>query len=358
MTYVELYKKYRPKKWAQLIGQEKVARSLQGAVAANKLPTGFLFAGPRGCGKTSAAFLLAKALNCLNVDDKSNPCNECEVCLAIDDNSQIGVNYLSAANNGSVDDIRRIVQQARLNQPVKRQVWIIDEIHSISKSAFDSLLIPLEEKGMPALFIFCTTEIDRIPQTILSRISQRRFTLVDSDNLYKFLKSINDTEKLELSEDALNDAVRQGRGSVRDAMTALETIATTGTFSLSYNGQLLESISNHDVVEALKIMSQAEGDGQESRYIIEQLFEDLRNLLLYASNVDSSLVGTIPVSNQKEVAKGFIGRNGIMMVMNEVGEAINKTTFGSDARIHTEIALLKSIGNLKKLDRKVNSGNK
>jgi len=347
--HVELYKKYRPQTWKGLVGQQKVASSLQAAVKANRLPTSFLFAGPRGCGKTSAALLLAKSINCLNPNDKMDPCNKCDVCVAIDAGQQLGVNYISMANKGSVEDVRKLVQDARLRQPVKRQVWILDEVHNLSKSAFDALLIPLEEKGMPPLFIFCSTEIDRIPQTIISRVQQRRFTLVDSSTMLRFVQHIGKLEGLELDEDTFRNAVREGRGSVRDTLTALEAIVETGETTQSYQGQLLEALATHDLSKVLEVVALANTDGQDARDLAEALFEDLRDLLLSASGVDESLVGIIPVKDPAEVGKRLLGKRGIMLTMDEVGNGITQMTMGADSRINFEISLVKALGQLRKL---------
>lgn len=352
--YQELYKRYRPNNWASLIGQERVAKSLQTAVRANKLPSAYLFAGPRGCGKTSSAFLMAKSINCLNAKN-AEPCNECDVCINIDNGVQLGVNYLSASNisSGGADKIRSIVQEAKLTQPVKLQVWIIDEVHSLSRQAFDSLLIPLEEVSTSALFIFCTTEIDRVPQTILSRVQQRRFSLVDAENMKKLLERVIKEEGLDASEDVVNDAIRRGRGSVRDTLTAFESILDTGEYTLSYSGQLLEDISKHDLTAALATISQAVKDGNEPDVLAEQLFEDLRNLLLSAANVSKDLIGVIPVSDETAVIKGFINKQGIMFVMDEVGKAITEMNMGSSSRINMEIGVIKAISLLKRLKKAV-----
>lgn len=353
-AYQELYKRYRPTSWEGLIGQERVAKSLQAAIKSNKLPSAYLFAGPRGCGKTSSAFLMAKAINCLE-PKPSGPCNECDVCVNIDNGVQLGVNYLSASNisSGGADKIRSIVQEAKLTQPVKLQVWIIDEVHSLSRQAFDSLLIPLEETSMSALFIFCTTEIDRVPQTILSRVQQRRFSLVDATNMKKLLNHIVSVEKIDTSENVIDDAIRRGRGSVRDTLTAFESILDTGEYTLSYSGQLLENLSKHDLTGALATISQAVKGGNEPDSLAEQLFEDLRNLLLSASNVDESLIGIIPVSDKNAVTKGFISKQGIMYVMDEIGNAITEMSMGPSSRINLEIGIVKSIAALKKLKKAV-----
>lgn len=350
-THVELYKKYRPTTWGSLIGQEKVAKSLRNAVRSKKLPTAFGFFGDRGCGKTSSAFLLAKAINCLDLAANGNPCNVCEVCVNIDNKSQLGVNYISMANKGGVEDVRTIVQQARLNQPIKKQVWILDEVHNLSKAAFDALLIPIEEKSMPSLFIFCSTEVDKIPQTILSRIQQRRFSLVESETMLKFIKMIAEKEKLELTDDNLEEAVRLGRGSVRDTLTTLEAIVETGETAPSFARALLESIVNLELPKILEVVAEASTAGENPRDLGEHVFEDLRDLLLHSAGASPEIVGIVPVKDPDAAAKNLLGAAGIAVLMDEIGEGLTRMTFGADSRIHLEIALVKAIGKINKVKK-------
>lgn len=356
-NHVEIYKRYRPRSWRGLIGQEKVAKSLQSAVKANKLPTAYLFSGPRGCGKTSAALILAKSINCLNPNEATaDPCNKCEVCLAINAGNQIGVTYFSAAQRSGVEDVRDLVQQARLSVPIKRQVFIIDEIHNFKQGkGFEALLIPLEEEDMPALFIFCTTEIEKVPQTILSRVQSRRFNLVDAATMLPYVEKIAGREKLELDEDALKAAVRQGRGSVRDTLTALEAIVATGEYTTSSGGDLLEAIASHDLSEALKTIAHANSEGYDGRDLAEQLFEDLRNLLLFASGADPELVGVIPVKDPAVTVKGFYNKTGLTRAMDEVGAALTNIVMGGDARIHLEIGIVKTLNQLARLKKALES---
>ena len=349
--HIELYKKYRPEKWEDLIGQQKVANSLRSAVKKDKLPTAYGFFGPRGCGKTSSAILLAKAVNCLNPTKDGNPCNECEICENIENRSQIGVSYISMANKGSVDDVRELVQKARLRLPVKRQVWILDEVHNLSRAAFDALLIPIEEKSMPSLFIFCSTEADKIPQTILSRIQSRRFTLVSPDDMEPFLKNILKEEKLSIDEELIKDSIRQGRGSVRDTLTALETIIETGEVSTSVGGRLIEALSERSIPKSLSIIAEGNNDGYDGRDLAEELFSGLRDLLLTVSGVDKSISGIVPVADVKKTAQGLLGRQGIIIVTDEIGDAITRMTIGADPRIHLEIAIVKAVGKLNKLKK-------
>lgn len=345
-NYIELYKEYRPRVWDDLIGQEKVAKSLQSAVKNNKIPTAYLFSGTRGVGKTSAALLLAKSINCENPDKDANPCNECDICISIDNNNQFGVHYISMANQGTTDDIRELVRKAELNQPIKKQVFILDEIHTIHKQAFDSLLIPLEKKNNPALFILCTTEIDRIPQTILSRVQQRKFNAVDADTMREHLNDIRTRSGLDFSDDEIEAAIRMGRGSVRDTLTSLDNILETGSEQTSFGAQLLVALAKKDIALTLGVMAEASQNSVNFRDFAEQLFEDLRDLLLISNNVDRSLVSIIPVDNEEAIIKGLCGKTGIIRLMGEVGDAITQMSTGMDSRIRMELALIKGIQSL------------
>lgn len=353
--HLELYKKYRPTRWESLIGQEKVAKSLQAAVKTGNIPTAYLFSGPRGCGKTTSALLLAKSLNCENLKANGDPCNKCEVCVNIDNGSQLGITYMSMANNGGVDGVRDLVKAARLHQPLKKQVFILDEIHNLSKAAFDSLLIPLEEKSMPSLFIFCTTEVEKVPATILSRVQQRRFQLVEAETMKDFLAKVAKVDKLEVDDEMLSAAVRMGRGSVRDTLTALESVLSTGMITSTYGSKLLEGLSNHDITQVLKTLAEANNESVDFRELAEQLFEDLRDLLLLASNVDRSLVGIPPVVDEKAIIRGMFAARGILLVMDALGDAITHMSMGADSRILLEVAMVKSVTLLLKLEKAIQS---
>lgn len=349
--YVQLYKKYRPKSWNSLVGQERVAKSLQSAVKNKKLPTAYLFSGPRGTGKTSAAVLLSKAINCLEQPEDGNPCNECDTCVGIDENNQLGVNYISMANQQGVDNVRSIVDKARASQPVYKQVWILDEVHNLSKQGFDALLIPLEDRNMPSLFILCSTEEGKIPQTILSRVQKRNFSLVNDDDMKRLLQAIEQREGLELTDEERQTVIRQGKGSARDTLTALEAFVSFGEFQSSLSAELLEATISADVKSVLKVIAEAavDGDAFTFRDLAEDLFSDARDLLLLAAGADEELVPVQPVDDVRGSLKALGGQHGILKLSERLGNALKEMTFGADGRIHLEVAMVGFFDDLRRV---------
>lgn len=350
--YLELYKKYKPKSWQDIIGQKRIVGSLRSAVKGNKLPVAYIFSGPRGTGKTSAAKVLASAINC--IDEKANAkgdaCGVCSVCVNIQNDAQLGVNYISMANKGGVDEVRKIVEQARLAQPVKQVVWILDEVHNLSQAAWDSLLIPLESATMPSMFLLCSTEAHKIPAPVMSRVQARRFKLVDDVQLKSYAEKILQKEALEdeLTEEQIRAAVRLGRGSVRDMLTELESIITTGEFDSSLGEVLLLAIQDANVVEVLKIVHQYSATGEKMRYFAEDLYSDLRDLLLLRTRGGAELVGRSPIDDPKAFRTKVSAREHLA-ILDAVGESVTAMSVGAaDHRIIFETALLKSVQRLKR----------
>lgn len=351
-TYEQLYKKYRPKTWNSLVGQERVAQSLQAAVKGNKLPTAYLFTGPYGTGKTSAAMLLAKAVNCLKQPEDGNPCNTCDVCVAIDNNSQLGVHYRSAANMQGVQEIRALMDQAWASQPVRKQVFILDEIHNLSKAAFDALLIPLEARTMPALMILCSTDESKIPATIHSRVQKRNFSLVNDKDMARLLQAIEQREGIELDEPQREAIIRQGKGSARDTLTELEAFMSLGEFQPSFASALLDAVLTKDLPTVLQVIAEAseDADAFTYRHLAEQLFSDARDVMLLAAGAGESLVPISPVQDIRGSYAALSGQHGWIKLTEHLGEALKEMTFGADGRIHLEIAFVKFFQDLKRIE--------
>lgn len=355
-NYQELYKRYRPKTWDDLVGQDAVVQNLREDLKKGQVPTAYLFAGKQhGCGKTSAAWIMAKAVNCENLDTETgNPCNTCQTCINIDNNNQLGVQYVSMANNGSVADANAIIGQAQMAQQVKRPVWILDESHSMSKAAAEAWLIPLESTNMKALFIFCSTEPEKMIPTVKSRVQQKSFRSIDAVDIFKHLKKVSEIEKLELTDEQIKDAALAGSGSLRNAMQNLEVIALNGTLPTSYKNKILAMLSTRNYAKALEISSEMEASGIDYVQSTEQLYRDFSDMLLILAGADVS--GS--VSNQesyRNFAKA-IGPNAILEILKHLGDALNTMVYNTvDSRVLFEIAIFNVIGTIRKYTQKKGS---
>lgn len=346
--YVELYKKYKPRIWDDLIGQDRVRESLRTAIIEDKIPVAYGFFGARGTGKTSAALLFAKGVNCPNTSN-GDPCNSCDVCHNIDNDSQLGVNYISMANNGSVEDIRRITNEALLRQPIKRPIWILDEVHNLSKAAFDALLVPIE-KNLPATFIMCSTDSDKIPDTIMSRIHTRKFSLVSPKRIAEHLSFIAKKESLfgldsSDTKRVIVEAIRRGKGSIRDSLTALEDIVNLGsTESDELIDGLIDAISRKDTLSALEVIAHNEDSVEDYETVVEDLVTELRNLALISHSPNRSVPGVlVATKNRNEVIARMNGSEGIIPVIDMMGDALKDIVYGLDPKISLELAVIKSI---------------
>lgn len=343
--YVELYKRFRPRQWHDVVGQDRIVKSLRHSAATGTIPAAYGFFGPRGCGKTSVAFIMAKAVNCSYVHEYSgNPCNACDSCVAIDDNDKMGIHYMSMANYGGVDEIRSIVQQAWLHQPVHKQVWILDEVHNLSSSAFDSLLIPLEQENMPSLFILCSTAVEKVPSAVLSRLQQHKFNTVSTHTLSEYLTHIAEQDELTDYQQAVTKASQMSGGSVRDAVAYFESITHHDTVTNPLHGDIIAAVAEQDRVSVLRFIAQAGLDGEQYQDVTESMISSLRSILLATSGSDSSLYGSVDVPNPKHVIKQLRSTQRIIFMIEELGNALTNMNTGMDSRIALELALMKITG--------------
>src|SRR5512135_3366290 len=289
-----LYRKWRPRLWDQVVGQEHVVRTLQNAIRSEKVGHAYLFAGPRGTGKTTTARLLAKAVNCLDPQVENRPCDKCEHCQAVNDGRFLDLIEIDAASNTSVDDVRDLRDKINYSPTQGRyKVYIIDEVHMLSTAAFNALLKTLEEPPPHAIFILATTEMHKIPATVLSRCQRHEFRRIPVNDIVAELKMLSRQEKIAIDNDALLLIARQSTGSMRDAISLLDQLSSTGEhIRLETAQKILGTATNQLVIElveailarrtdqGLECIHRALDSGSDPRQFARQMVDYLRGLLL------------------------------------------------------------------------------
>jgi len=289
-----LYRKWRPHKWEEVVSQEHVVKTLRNAIQSGKVGHAYLFSGPRGTGKTTTARLLAKAVNCLSEDVTNRPCDECANCLAVNDNRFMDLIEIDAASNTSVEDVRDLRDKINFSPSVGMyKVYIIDEVHMLSTAAFNALLKTLEEPPAHAIFILATTEVQKIPATVLSRCQRHEFRRIPVKDISAALAKLCKEEKIKADEDALLLIARQATGAMRDAISLLDQLASTGEkITMELAQQVLGTATNQVVVDlvdaiiqknlpaGLETIHQSLDAGSDPRQFGRQVVEYLRGLLL------------------------------------------------------------------------------
>ena len=290
--YQALYRKWRPQTFDEVVGQKHITETLKNQVKTGRLSHAYIFIGTRGTGKTTCARILARAVNCENPVD-GNPCGKCPACRGIAEGSVMDVVELDAASNNGVDNVRALREEAVFSPTeVKKQVYIIDEVHMLSTSAFNALLKILEEPPAHLMFILATTELQKVPATILSRCQRHSFRRIDTPEIAQYLEYIAGQEKLKLSHDAAELIARLAEGGVRDALSLLdqcsarENIDVEAVYSamgLAGNrriAQLLERVLNHDAEAALKDFNALWMDGKDPVTLLGELSGLLRDSMM------------------------------------------------------------------------------
>ena len=293
--YQALYRKYRSQTFSQLVGQDVVAKTLKQAVEQEKISHGYLFSGPRGTGKTSVAKIFAKAMNCPNQVD-GEPCNNCYICQAVTDGSLEDVIEMDAASNNGVDEIREIRDKSTYASSLARyKVYIIDEVHMLSTGAFNALLKTLEEPTQNVVFILATTELHKIPATILSRVQRFEFKSIKTKDIKEHIHYILDKENISSEPEAVEIIARRAEGGMRDALSILDQALSltqgnclttaiseeiTGTISLRALDNYVVALSQQDISKALECLNFLFENGKSMTRFVTDLLQYLRDLLI------------------------------------------------------------------------------
>jgi len=341
MAYQSLYRRYRSQKWSELKGQDHVSTTLRNAVREGRVSHAYLFSGPRGTGKTSSARILAKALNCPTQTD-GEPCGTCDSCVGITEGRSLDVVELDAASNRGVDAMRELVSRAALGTPGRWKVYIVDEVHMLTTEASNTLLKTLEEPPGHVIFVLATTEPQKVLPTIRSRTQHFEFRLLPVELLAEHLKWVAADAGLDVPSEVIDLVARRGKGSARDALSALDQVAAAGGIDHHRPsvGELVEALCERDPARAMAGVAEWCGAGHDARQVATDLLERLRQTLLVS--VSRGLVGLPDEEVAAVEAEAHrLGRAAIVRAMEVLGETLVDMREAPDPRVLLEVALVK-----------------
>ena len=350
-------RKYRPQDFSTVVGQSHITTTLKNAIKSGQLAHAFLFCGPRGVGKTTCARILAKTINCENVSPEGEACNHCHSCVSFNEGTSLNIHELDAASNNSVDDIRTLVEQVRFApQAGKYKVYIIDEVHMLSTSAFNAFLKTLEEPPPYAIFILATTEKHKILPTILSRCQIFDFKRITSADTVSHLEDICRKEGIKAEKAALQIIAQKSEGAMRDALSILDKIVSFTNGELTYKNtlehlnildadyyfQLLEAMQQQNLADALLIYDDINRKGFEGDLVLNGLAEFIRNLLVCKDEKVASLLEAVESFKDRYISVGKkVDAVYLVSALNVLNESEINYKSARNKRLHVELALIK-----------------
>ncbi len=356
-NFIVSARKYRPQNFNTVVGQSHITTTLKNAILNQHLAHAFLFCGPRGVGKTTCARILAKTINCTNITKEGEACNQCESCVSFEKGASLNIHELDAASNNSVDDIRTLVEQVRFApQAGKYKVYIVDEVHMLSTSAFNAFLKTLEEPPPYAIFILATTEKHKILPTILSRCQIFDFKRIVPEDTVKHLEEIVEKEHIKAERNALQLIAQKSEGCMRDALSILDKIVSFSNGALTYDNtlehlnildegyffKLLTHLTEQDLTSAMLLYDEINQKGFEGDTVLYGMASFIRNILVCKDKASAHLLESIEGwRDQYLAAAEKIGTPYLVSALNILNESEIQFKMARNKRLHVELALIK-----------------
>jgi DNA polymerase-3 subunit gamma/tau len=340
MATQSLYRRFRPRKFSELYGQEHVVRALRNAVINGREGQAYLFSGPRGTGKTTTARILAKVLNCENPVE-GEPCCVCDSCKAVEVGTSYDVLELDAASNNGVQEIRDIIEAAALTSPGRHRVFILDEVHMLTRGAEAALLKTLEEPPAQVVFVLATTDPQKISETIRSRVQHLQFHLLPVDELEKYVRFVIKEAELTVDDDAINMVLRQGAGSARDTLSALELVVSGGgePEEAIHTEDIVRAIIERDHAAALSAVARAMQQGRDPHTFAEDVVRTMRDCFLSLMSPELVQLPAARITELNTYARDM-GVQRIVRVMEMLGTTMVEMRHAPDARLLLEVAVV------------------
>ena len=355
-----LYREYRPQKFSDVLGQDRVVNVLKNQVKSGQISHAYLFAGERGCGKTTCAKIFAKAINCLDPVD-SSPCGKCENCKSIEEESTMDIVEMDAASNRRIDDIRNL-KETVVYPPnnLKYKVYIIDEAHMITREAFNALLKIMEEPPSHLVFILATTEIEKIPKTILSRVQKFEFNKISRDDIIKQIDIILNDRKVSMRDEAKDLIVKKAKGAMRDALSILDQVLSIekdefllkdverilGVVNFESLDKLVDNIFSYNQKDSLEILFKMKENNKDDRDILDGLIGYLRDLMVYKTSLNKKYVENLDYIDLIEKKIDKISSEKIVSSLEILNDYSNRMKISDNSSLLMEMAILRLI-NLK-----------
>lgn len=340
MATQSLYRRFRPRKFSELYGQDHVVRALRNAVVNQREGQAYLFSGPRGTGKTTTARILAKVLNCEN-STGGEPCCVCDSCKSVEMGTSYDVLELDAASNNGVQEIRDIIEAAALTSPGRHRVFILDEVHMLTRAAEAALLKTLEEPPEQVVFVLATTDPQKISETIRSRVQHLQFHLLPIDELEKYVRFVTKSAELDVSDDDIAMVLRQGGGSARDTLSALEIVAAGGgePQDAVLTEEIVQAIIDKDHGAALSAVARAMQQGRDAHTYAQDVVRIMRDCFLTTMSPELVMLPAARVEELSKYARD-LGPQRIVRVMETLGTTMVEMRHAPDARLLLEVAVV------------------